>query len=67
MIAEAKSRTVFPQSVDVYLGFEVIQRAESAFVAIPRGWTQVRVTVLQAGDLPAIRKRIWAWWHNLVD
>jgi hypothetical protein len=67
MIAQLKSKTAFPLTVDVYLGFEVIQKNDTTFVAIPRGWTQVQVTVLQAADLPSMRKRIWAWWHNLLD
>ena len=67
MIAEVKTKMQFPQSVDVYLGFEIIQKNASALVAIPRGWTQAQVTILQATDLPAMRKRIWAWWHNPMD
>lgn len=67
MIAQVKSKPAFPHTVDVYLGFEIIQKDDKTFVAIPRGWTQGKVAVLQATDLPTMRKRIWAWWHHLLD
>ena len=67
MITELRSRTVFPKTIDVYLGFEIVQQDDTTFVAIPRGWTSVRLTILEAGDLPTLRQRIWSWWHRLLD
>jgi hypothetical protein len=67
MIAQVKSKPAFPHTVDVYLGFEIIQKDDKTFVGIPRGWTQGKVAVLQAADLPGMRKRIWEWWHHLLD
>jgi hypothetical protein len=67
MIAELKTKTDFPKSMDVYLGFEIIRQSDTTYVAIPRGWTHVQVTILEGRDLPLIRKRIWSWWHSLLD
>jgi hypothetical protein len=56
-----------PEAVDVYLGFEILRHGDDGFIAIPRGWTHTEVRVLEADDLPALRKQIWKWWHSLLD
>ena len=66
MIAATKSPTP-PQVVDFYLGFEIRQIAKDALVALPRGWSHQEMAMLEAPDLPAMRKRIWGWWHRLLD
>ena len=53
--------------VDVYLGFEIRRHSDASFVAIPLGWTHRDAAVLEAQDLPTLRKRIWSWWHRLLD
>jgi hypothetical protein len=67
MTALTKLPVQKPQQVDVYLGFEILQHGEDSYVAIPRGWTHVDAKILEAEDLPALRKRIWSWWHRLLD
>ena len=47
MITATKSQTL-PQTVDVYLGFEIRQLAEDALVAIPRGWSHQDIAMLEA-------------------
>jgi hypothetical protein len=59
---ETRSRVI-----DVYLGFEIRQHATDSFVAIPAGWSHPDIVLLEASDLPALRKRIWGWWHRLLD
>lgn len=56
-----------PQKVDVYLGFEIHQTADGTYVAFPIGWNHKDITLLEAGDLPQLRKRIWSWWHRFLD
>jgi hypothetical protein len=53
--------------VDVYLGFEIRQESDNCFVAIPTGWTHRDAALLEAHDLPSLRKMIWGWWHRLLD
>lgn len=53
--------------VDVYLGFEIRRHSDGAYVAIPTGWTHRDAALLEAADLPALRKKIWGWWHRLLD
>lgn len=67
MTASTKIALPLPQTVDTYLGFEIRQITDDAFVAFPLGWTHRDVTLLEAADLPAIRKRIWSWWHRMLD
>ena len=66
MLATTRTSTP-PQTVDTYLGFEIRHLGEDAYVAFPQGWSHARVSVLEADSLPAIRKRVWAWWHRLLD
>ena len=66
MIAATKSQTP-PQVVDFYLGFEIRQSTDGTLVALPRGWSHQEMAMLEAPDMPAMRKRIWGWWHRLLD
>ena len=52
--------------VDVYLGFEIFAE-DTGFVAISQDWAADHPEVLQAPDLPTLRKLIWRWWHSLQD
>jgi len=65
MIAPAKIETQEQAAIEVYLGFSITRRGDS-YMAIPTGWS-VAPAVLDGASLPAIRKRIWSWWHRLVD
>ena len=44
-----------------YLGF-CIQMLDGWYVATPMGWTG---EVLLADDMPALRRKIWRWWHQV--
>ena len=59
--------TDFETVVETRLGFEIHRNAEGRYVAIPQGWTPNETTVLEAPSLPALRQRIWNWWHRLLD
>jgi hypothetical protein len=67
MTAALKTAPDLPQTVDTYLGFEIRKITDDAFVAFPLGWTHRDVTLLEAPNLPTLRKRVWAWWHRLLD
>ncbi len=67
MIAATKLPTELPRKVDTYLGFDIVHRAPDSFVAIPNGWTPLGSALLEAHDLPALRKAIWSWWHRPLD
>ncbi|MFQ5600469.1 MAG: hypothetical protein ACE5G2_07940 [Candidatus Krumholzibacteriia bacterium] len=64
---ESGSSTASPRPIDVYLGFEIFEEEEGGFVAVPQGWADGGGKELEASDLPALRKRIWHWWHDLLD
>jgi hypothetical protein len=59
--------TEFQTVVETRLGFEIHRNADGSYVAIPQGWTPPHATVLEAQSLPALRQRIWKWWHQLLD
>jgi hypothetical protein len=67
MSATPEVRTAFESVVETRLGFEIHRNANGGFVAIPQGWTREQATVLEAETLPALRQRIWNWWHRLLD
>ena len=62
-IVETRTPEARPQTIEVYLGFRITPHS-AGLLAIPEGWSRYGV-VLEAPDLPAIRKRIWRWWHLL--
>ncbi len=64
---ESGSSLTQSRPVDVYLGFEIYQEAEDRFVAVPQGWAGGEENQLHAPDLPSLRKKIWDWWHNILD
>jgi len=66
MLATPQTQAL-PRTIDRYLGFEIRQLAEDTFVAFPQGWSHPAVVLLEARDLPTLRKRVWAWWHHLLD
>ena len=49
------------RTVDEYLGY-AIHEAAGRYLAIPRGWTG---EVLEASNMPQIRRKIWRWWFQL--
>jgi hypothetical protein len=49
------------KAIDNYLGYS-IQEISGWYLAIPCGWVG---EVLEAGDLPHLRLKIWRWWHQL--
>jgi len=67
MIASAKVDTQEHTTLEVYLGFMVTRQGEHSYVAVPSGWNRVTPVVLEGASLPVIRKRIWSWWHRLLD
>lgn len=50
------------ESVDEYLGF-AIHEVAGWYLAIPQGW---HGQVLEAGDVPVLRRKIWRWWYQLA-
>jgi len=62
MQATAKVRDEVRKVVEPYLGFG-IQVLDGWFVATPMGWTG---EVLLADDMPALRRKIWRWWHQVL-
>jgi hypothetical protein len=46
---------------DSYLGFG-IRIQDGSYVATPTGWTG---EVLLAESMPAMRRKIWRWWHQV--
>jgi len=66
MLATTKSATT-PNTIDLYLGFEIHQSADDTLVAFPHGWSYREGIRLEAANLPAIRRSIWNWWHRLLD
>ena len=46
---------------DEYLGFG-IRVQDDCYVAIPLGW---RGEVIIADSMPALRKKVWKWWHQV--
>jgi hypothetical protein len=67
MIASAKLIAEPCRDALDYLGFTVERRGESSFVATSKDWNHNTVVTFEAASLPAIRKRIWSWWHRLLD
>ena len=67
MTATQNVAAPLPQTVDTYLGFEIRQMADDSFVAIPTGWSHRDIAVIEAADMPTMRKRIWSWWHRFLD
>ena len=66
MLAAPKTLAL-PRALDSYLGFEIRHSAEDSYVAFPQGWSHAGLVLLEAADLPTLRKRIWAWWHRPLD
>ena len=66
MVVQTKAPAARPQTVELYLGFLITQEDEMYFVATPSGWTHSGA-ILEASDLPTLRKRIWVWWHRPLD
>ena len=60
-VVETKTPQVRSQAIEVYLGFRITPHS-AGLLAIPEGWSRYGA-VLEAADLPTIRKRIWRWWH----
>ena len=46
---------------DTYLGFDISTHA-GCYVATPTGWPG---EVLLAESMPALRRKIWRWWHQV--
>lgn len=67
MTLESTSPTAAPKPVDVYLGYEIYEETTDLFIARPQGWAEGDRDQIEAEDLPTLRKRIWKWWHNLLD
>lgn len=63
---EAEPSTAPLEPIDMDLGFGIFKENECLY-ALPQGWTLAGREPLQTPDLPAIRKRIWHWWHSLLD
>ena len=51
------------KAIDQYLGYS-IQEVSGWYLAIPCGWVG---EVIEAGDMPHLRLKIWRWWHQLGD
>lgn len=49
------------QANDCYLGFDISMHA-GCYVATPTGWPG---EVLLADSMPALRRKIWRWWHQV--
>lgn len=49
--------------VDEYLGFEIRSTDEETWYAVPKQWNGDAALIAQS--MPAIRKRIWCWWHRV--
>lgn len=49
--------------IDAYLGFEI--RVEEGGVHVAQATFRGRAVVLEAESLPASRKLIWQWWHQI--
>jgi hypothetical protein len=67
MNAARQVSTEFQTVVETRLGFEIHRNANGSYVAIPQGWAPPHATTLEAPNLPALRQRIWNWWHRLLD
>lgn len=50
------------ESVDEYLGFAIYAVA-GWYLAIPKGW---QGEVLEAADIPLMRRKIWRWWYQMA-
>jgi hypothetical protein len=46
---------------DHYLGFDISTHA-GCYVGTPTGWPG---EVLLAESMPALRRKIWRWWHQV--
>jgi hypothetical protein len=46
---------------DCYLGFDISTLA-GCLVATPTGWPG---EILIAESMPALRRKIWRWWHQV--
>ena len=44
-----------------YLGFDISTHA-GCFVGTPTGWPG---EILIADSMPALRRKIWRWWHQV--
>jgi hypothetical protein len=49
--------------IGTYLGFEIRYDVLGTHIAEPT-FRSSNPTSLEAGSLPALRKRIWQWWHQ---
>lgn len=49
--------------IDAYLGFEI--RVEDGGLHVAQARFQNGAVVLEADTLPAARKLIWQWWHQV--
>lgn len=67
MNATRPAPTDFEAVIETRLGFEIHRNTDGSYVAIPQGWTSSDTSVLEAPTLPAMRQRIWNWWHRLLD
>jgi hypothetical protein len=50
-----------PRTSDHYLGFDISTHA-GCCIATPTGWPG---EVLLAESMPALRRKIWRWWHQV--
>jgi hypothetical protein len=63
MQATLKDVKTHGKAIDKYLGYS-IQEISGWYLAIPCCWAG---EVLEAGDMPHLRLKIWRWWHQMSD